>query len=771
MIIKSYKTKALAVMIPLLVSMSLIYTFESIMTEKEIIRSEIIKRAESVTSLATKSGELPLLSGNPELLKNTVSFLRANSEVSAVTFYDRNMNLLIHSGQPILHPHAVPPSNTPISMIEEGNAFVFFAPVSTLKIQEDFDIIHGSGAVRDERETIGWIRLGFSKASMRTNERRIVSRGLLLAFLFASGSSLLVYILINLAMRQLKKIVTVANEIARGDLSSEMMYDHQDEIGILARAFSRMKNTIRQVLGETDSLILAVQDGKLDTRSNAEAFEGEWRNLVDGVNNLTAAFAGVHAEMRAAKEAAESASRAKSDFLSSMSHELRTPLNAIMGYAQILKREENLTETQRMQLEIMYSSGDHLLMLINDILDVGKIEARKMDIEEVPFDLHALMRQVVNLTKLSAEEKGLQFQYVADTTLPYLLRGDERKLRQILLNLLSNAVKYTHEGSVTLRVSYGQSEPGLLYCEVVDTGTGIPSDMLEAVFEPFTQLTTNRQVRQGTGLGLNITRQLTTLMHGNLGVESEVGKGSKFWLEVVLPLVKEDKNFPEKMVQTYIGYQGKRKKVLIVDDNDINRSMLLALLESLGFDVAIAGNGLAALWHMTDSQPDLVILDLVMPEMDGLDTVRAMRQRPELEGVAIIGASAMVTDTARREYFAAECDAFVEKPIRIDLFLERISEQLGLEWICALPRLSGVIEERNDDYGVLPIEAPPQDELKMVYELALMGNVREIQAWALQQEKDCPKYGRFTGKLRELAGAFKTKAILELLERYYEGEK
>ncbi len=768
--IKGFKTKALAIMIPLLVSISLFYTFDSIRTEKEIIRSEIIKRAETVTSLATKSGELPILSGNSELLKNTVSFLRANSEVAAVTFYDRNMALLIHSGQPILHPHNPPPANPAISMVEEGNEFVFYAPVSTVKIQSDFDIIHGNDVVRDERETIGWIRLGFSKASMWANERRIVSRGLMLAFAFASGSTLLVYVLISLATKQLKKIVTIADEIARGDLSSELIVDTKDEIGTLIRSFSRMKGTIRQVLGETDSLILAVQAGKLDTRSNAGAFEGEWRNLVDGVNNLTAAFAGVHAEMRIAKDAAESANHAKSDFLSSMSHELRTPLNAIMGYAQILKRESNLTETQKMQLEIMYNSGEHLLTLINDILDVGKIEARKMDIEELPFDLHALMRQVVNLTKLSAEEKGLQFRFVADTALPYFLVGDERKLRQILLNLLSNAVKYTPGGSVTLRVSYGLSEPGLLYCEVVDTGVGIPADMQEAIFEPFTQLASNRQVRQGTGLGLNITRQLTALMHGKLGVESETGKGSKFWLEVILPLARENESFSEKMAKTIIGYEGKRKRVLLVDDNEVNRSMLATLLESLGFDVAVAGNGLAALWHIADSQPDLVILDLVMPEKDGLDTVREIRQQPELAEVAIIGASAMVTDSTRRESFAAECDAFVEKPVRIDLLLEKISEYLRIEWICSLQQSSGASAETGDDKEELSVDAPPQDELKVLYRLALMGNVREIQVWAAQQAKD-GNYGRFAEKLRELAGAYKTKAIQELLERYYEGEK
>lgn len=386
-----------------------------------------------------------------------------------------------------------------------------------------------------------------------------------------------------------------------------------------------------------------------------------------------------------------------------------------------------------------------------------------MEIEETTFDLPALFRQVANITKVKAEEKDLNLHFEALTPLPQYVRGDERKLRQILLNLLSNGIRYTIRGGVTLRAGYDRAGSGLLRCEVADTGIGIAGDRLAAIFEPFTQLAAEGQPREGTGLGLTITRRLVDLLQGRLEVESRPGKGSTFRMVLSLPEVAMTDTSVAQVERTIIGYKGRRRNILVVDDNVTNLSLLVSLLEPLGFAVATAGNGREAVSQALKSRPCLVLLDLVMPGMDGLDAAKEMRAHPDLDETRIIGISASVTDSDRKESFMAVCDGFMGKPVRLDLLLEKIRDSLGIEWERVLPGRTAPAPAPEEEASV---RMPPREKMEELSELVMRGDMCKIEAWAAKLEAMDGGYGAFAGKLRQLAEGFRIKAIQALVERH-----
>jgi len=315
-----------------------------------------------------------------------------------------------------------------------------------------------------------------------------------------------------------------------------------------------------------------------------------------------------------------------------------------------------------------------------------------------------------------------------------------------------------------LRVSYDNGDAGLFRCEVTDTGCGIAPDKLKTIFEPFTQLAAEGQVREGSGLGLAITKRLVTLMRGRIGVESEPGKGSTFRVEVPLPTASAGEIAVEKARETVTGYRGGRKSILVVEDNIANASMLVSMLEPLGFEVATAGNGREAVELAMEQRPDLVLLDLVMPEMDGLEAVQEMRLRRELDETRIIGVSASAMKSSRRDAFIAACDDFLAKPIRLDTLLGKVESQLGIVWEAALPGVP--VAESSQEREELTL--PPLEEMVELHELAMRGDMRKILNWAAALEERDNRFSRFAGKLRELAGGYKAKAILALIEHHRE---
>jgi signal transduction histidine kinase/DNA-binding response OmpR family regulator len=451
----------------------------------------------------------------------------------------------------------------------------------------------------------------------------------------------------------------------------------------LSSYYRRTAEVERRVLEATRDLSLEIAE-----RKRAEAALQRAHDELEGrVQERTAELAESNSALleeivirKGAESAAEAANRAKSQFLANMSHEIRTPMNAILGYSQILLRDGSLHPFQRDALATIASSCDHLLHLINEILDLSKIDAGRMELEPSDFDLAALIRELTALFQHPCEEKqlGLRVEGVEDPRgLP--VRGDEGKLRQVLINLLGNAVKFTQRGRVCLRFS--AKEPGLWKFEVSDTGVGIPPEAQADIFEPFQQGPGVRG-HSGTGLGLTIARRQVELMGGALEVTSEPGAGTAFFFTIPLPAASSSRSAggtdPLRDVER-LG-EGYEVRALVVDDIRENREVLSTMLAAIGCEITLAENGRQALEVVAVSRPDIVFMDMRLPEIDGIEATRRIVRDYGQGGLKVVATSASALEHERELYLRAGCDDFVAKPFRCERVYASLKNLLGVEF-------------------------------------------------------------------------------------------
>jgi len=514
-------------------------------------------------------------------------------------------------------------------------------------------------------------------------------------------------------VRPLHRLTRVAERVTAGDLEARAQVESSDEVGVLARGINTMTARLSETIRHLETIFAEAQD---------------------------------------AKAAAEVANRAKSRFLASMSHELRTPLNAVLGYAQILQSEPGLSEFQANRLDKIRTGGEHLLAMINDVLDLSRIEAGKVELQPQPMSLASLLGAICSVIRAAAERKGLSFVSDVDPDLPVAVDVDGKRLEQVLLNLLDNAVKFTERGQVCLRLRRLEStDPARarIRFEVADSGIGIDPAHLAALFKPFEQGDDTKRQHGGTGLGLAISQRIVAMMGGNIEVQSQPGAGSLFGFAIDVALADSD-------AATGAPRGGEDpaavwRRIVVVEGAPARDADLIEQLLACGFEVTRADGVASALEQARTQLPDLVLVDIGTPQAQGIAAVRRLREDAMLRGIALI---ALAPAGAAHELADSGADALLQAPLELAAFAAAIDE----------------LRQRRSRGGASTAaarEAPPRwvlpgaEELERLHELARIGNMRSIGERADHLAAINPDYQPFAHRLRDLAQRFQSRAILE----------
>ncbi len=474
--------------------------------------------------------------------------------------------------------------------------------------------------------------------------------------------------------------------------------------------------------------------------------------------------------LQLAKEMADQANKAKSRYITGISHELRTPLNSILGYAQLLDNDPTIPSGRQQAIRVIRRSGEHLLSLIEGTLDIARIESGKLTFNIKAINFQDFIAQIVRMFEIQARNKGLDFRYQPSGELPRMVRADQKRLGQILINILGNAVKFTDQGHIAFRVQYARE---IALIEIEDSGPGIMQEELDQIFEPFARgSAASKSNVGGTGLGLTISKMLTQLMGGELSVKSTQGQGSIFQIRLFLPQVREDSAVVAAPELVRVGYLGPRKKVLVVDNEQVDRELVVNILGPLGFEVGQAASGVECLDIYQKFKPDLILMDLAMPAMDGWEASYIIRKHHQSE--VIIGiVSANAFDKGLDNAAGISEQDFILKPVNVVELLDWIGQRLNLEWVtqASVEPASGSFTElnfREDRFSpILPgnqlLVFPPDAHLRDLRDLAKLGYVRGILKKLDEISLIDAQYGLFVTNMRQLAERFQLDAMTKYL--------
>ena len=460
-------------------------------------------------------------------------------------------------------------------------------------------------------------------------------------------------------------------------------------------------------------------------------------------------------ELQLARRLADQANLAKSRYITGISHELRTPLNSILGYAQLLDNDSSIPQNRRHAIHVVRRSGEHLLSLIEGTLDIARIESGKLTFDIKPVKFRELISQIVSMFELQARNKGLIFTYEVIGELPYIVKVDQKRLTQILVNILGNAVKFTKKGEIMFRVRYVRE---IAYFEIKDTGPGIGRDEYNKIFEPFLRGSAANQINTGgTGLGLTISKLLTELMGGELNFSSETGVGTTFQIRLFLPQVHHLNEIETSVFSNRTGYLGARRKILVVDNEAIDRELLVNILAPLGFEMAEAANGQDCLAIYQAFKPDLILMDLAMPVMDGWEAAYIIRKLHHSSiPIGIVSANAYDKNLENAASIAS--DDFIVKPVNVEELLDWTGTKLNITWLSDSP------DQKNSSYQDeqvvdADIAIPDAAALNSLLEYIQIGYVKGIHEKLDEMMRLDPSNSSFVNYMRQLLSQFQIEAM------------
>ena len=581
------------------------------------------------------------------------------------------------------------------------------------------------------------------------------------AVVLAIGMALslfLAFVLQRAISRPVLDLVTATRSVSdTGDYSQRVVQRSKDELGVLAAALNEMLELIQKrdasLLEARDTLEVRVEERTLELQEAKDRLE---QSLTAEQDARTAA--------EEARGIAEEANRTKSIFLANMSHEIRTPLNAVLGYAQILGSEPGLSDAQRKAIETIDLSGRQLLRLINDILDISKIEAGRETLNPVDFDLRSLVQDLGTALEVQCQQKGLRWELEEDLPV-WHVHGDENKLRQVMTNLLGNAVKFTEAGRVMLRVEMRRE--GMYLFEVTDTGPGIAPEGQKAIFEPFQQEMAGVH-HGGTGLGLSIARRQVDLMGGRLGLDSATGKGARFSFTLSLPPARgfESADTDVHSEQEYSAVQrlsdGHVVHALIVDDVATNRDILAQMLDRIGAEVETAESGEEALEQVRQRRPDIVFMDIRMPGgMDGAETTQHLIAEHGRDAMKVVAVTASVFQHQRQRFAAVGFDRFIDKPLRQERIYACLADLLGVGFEHA--DVEPVGDAADSTVGWQDLALPSELHAGLVAAVDTH-SITELRKHVDSLEELGEDGRRLALHLRKLSGRYDMEAVKRVLE-------